>query len=124
MIKPNFSEEQSFKMLEPGIYNFKILGCEQGTSSKSNHQYVKWELEEVKSRQKVNYVTMIEGRAVGMFRHFIKSAGIENYDDSDIDEAEVIGNFVSCKIKHKQYPSTRDGSMKTRLEVESVSTLN
>jgi hypothetical protein len=121
MINPNFSQEQSYQPLDPGMYNFKIVACEQGVSNKSQNKYVKWELEEIKSKYKLNYVTMIEGTAVGMFRHFVKSAGIENYDDTAIDEAEILGNLISCKVDNEPYISQKDGSTKIKSVVKQVS---
>lgn len=111
---PDFSEE--FTPLLEGIYLCEILGVEAKTSNAGN-RYLNWKLK-TPSNQTVYYVTVIEGRASGMLKHFIRCTIAPHYEEGEIETDDFIGKKVamSLGIKEVEYK----GRLTKMFEVKEV----
>jgi hypothetical protein len=106
-IQPDFSEEMTPN--QPGRYLCKIISSEIRTSQSGN-AYVNWRLETQPGKRTVFYSTPVTGRAAGMFKHFVHSAGDTNYVSGEYDTDQLTGQMVMMDLdleeKIKQDGST------------------
>jgi hypothetical protein len=114
-VNPDYSE--ALAPLTPGIYLCRIVSCEFKTSQNDN-RYINWKLETVQDKRTVYYTTMVEGRAAGMLKHFIRCVLDPSYENGPFDTDHMIGKIVTMHLNVKEVESK--GKMTKVFEVKEV----
>lgn len=124
LITPDFSEDTS--ELAEGVYSARIVEATPGTSQRTGHGYVFWNMEIFSAEgdyakfngRKVRKLTMFQGKAGKQIEKFYKSVTGEAPVDSQWDTDALIGR--ECTITIAQKPD-QNGEM--RPEVVAVQRL-
>src|SRR5271168_2683936 len=95
-VEPNYSE--AFEQVTPGTYKAKIVAVE-GKTSQSNNRYLNWKLEIQPSGMTIYYITMVEGKASGMLKHFAKCVLGEKYEDGEFDTDQFMSRSVLVDLQ-------------------------
>lgn len=97
MINPDFSQEAG---IAPGIYEAKIMSCEQRIGQKSGNPFLNWTLN-VKG-YKVFHSTPIGGPGAGLLKQLVRAAYSPGYDGGPINTDALLGKMIQVKLEKEQ----------------------
>ena len=120
LLQPDYSQAVIFGEPKPGVYDCQIVSYE-GKMSQSNEKYLQWKLKVIglEKLPDVYYTTMMEGRAAGMPKHFLKCV-LNDYSDGAFDPDQLIGKLVQMELGVKEIDKRTGGTMKV-FDVKRVS---
>lgn len=131
IITPDFSEAMEFDStpVPTGVYKARITGVEPKQSAAGN-SYLNWKLsifgaegEFAKQNNRILfYRTMIDGKASGFLRDFLKAAGSEVKKGEGFDPEALLGKEIEIGVAEKI--DERNGQPSPFSEVKAVKSLN
>lgn len=103
-VNPNYEEAVDMGPLVDGVYACEILSVE-GKVSQNGNRYLNWKLEVHPLHRIVYYTTMVEGKASGMLKHFIRCVVDPNYEEGIFETAPFIGKMVQMTLAVEEFDS-------------------
>lgn len=116
LVHPDYSEAMENELVA-GVYACKLTDAVVKTS-RNGQMYVNWKFETVPDKRIGYFITMLEGKASGLFKHLVHCAGDSSYGGGPYNTDRLIGQQIMAKLDVEEYDD--QGMKQLRYKVKNI----